>query len=125
MHRVISSATSALGLRLVLIAMLLAGLALAAGSHCADDAIAADAHGAAVVHLDAPGAHEDTPHDQAPGELLGLCLTMMAAIGAALVLLTAPDRLLAVVAPLRRRVRFLAMASVRPPVLSMLCVSRT
>lgn len=115
--------TSALGLRLVLIAMLLAGLALAAG-HCADDAIGPGAHGVTVAHVNEPGSHDDS-HGRAPGELLGLCLTVMAAIGAALLLLNLPDRILAIVARLRMRLRSVASHFERPPGLSMLCVSRT
>ncbi|NUT18714.1 MAG: hypothetical protein HOV77_05980 [Hamadaea sp.] len=122
--RMIDKARPALPLRLLLIILLLVGLAYATGRHCAEDhALGVPATTAATVdHL--PGLHTDSHHPATPGELLGLCLTMLAGIAGAMVLLTAPARRWAGLG-VPRAVRVVRMAADRSPVLAQLGISRT
>ncbi|MCP2329262.1 hypothetical protein HDA40_007769 [Hamadaea flava] len=129
MHRMIEKARTALPLRLLLIILLLVGLAYATGRHCADDGVVADStatvagHDHLAVTL-GQDLHDDPLTPGTPGELLGLCITMLAALAVAMVLLTGPGRRWAGVS--LPRVLPAAVASFgRPPVLSQLGVSRT
>ena len=128
-HRMIDKARPALPLRLLLIILLLVGLAYATGRHCADDhPIGGPARTTAVLHDHLPDHLVDLHHDASqpatPGELLGLCITVLAAVGGAMVLLAAPGRRWAgLVVP--RAVHVIMRAADRSPVLAQLGVSRT
>lgn len=122
MHRVISSA-AALPLRLLLITVLMAGLAFASDRHCADHTLTAAT--ATIVHVD--HSHTSAGHhspDQ-PGDLLGLCMSILAAITAPLILIGGPGRLRSATSGLHAFVACLSQPQPRLPALSVLCVSRT
>jgi len=123
-HRVIRSASAGTPLRLILITLLLAGLALAADRHCADDGLSPAAHTTATAIADMPDLSHGSPLSDGPGGLLGLCLTVLAGLAGAWLLITAPRGLRAALTRLRARLAELASAT-RPPVLTLLCVSRT
>lgn len=116
-------------LRVVLVALLLAGLGLWQAWQCTDDMAPMLGPATAVVAHVPPGEHMGDPdagHEPGGhGGLAALCMSVLAAVAAAFVLLADPLRLLA----LLRRV---ASALVRPvgplpqaATLAQLCVSRT
>ncbi|MEV0272370.1 hypothetical protein AB0H43_26635 [Hamadaea sp. NPDC050747] len=123
-HQVIRRAPAAWPLRLLLVTLLLAGLALAGDRHCADDVLIGPTP-IAAAHDHPPGAHNDTHGHTTPGELFGLCVTVLAAVGGAMLLLAEPGRWRAMLPILRALPEAVASLLPRPPALSQLGICRT
>lgn len=126
MQRVIRTQPAGLPLRLLLITLLLAGLALAAGQHCADDALLPAAHISTSAGVDPgpPDSHQGHP-DHHPDDLIGVCLTVLAGIVGALWLLTTPRSWRALIERLHRLRATTLYPGGLTPALPQLCVSRT
>jgi hypothetical protein len=110
-------------LRLLLITLLLTGLALSADRHCADNGVSRAALTTATAVVDTEDFSHTEPAPDGTGGLLGLCLTVLAGIAGAWLLITVPSGLRAALTHLRTRLAEIASAA-RPPALTMLCVSR-
>ncbi|MFC7245286.1 hypothetical protein ACFQO7_22665 [Catellatospora aurea] len=122
---------AAMPLRVVLVALLLAGLGLWQSWQCTDDmapllipaAMAADSgHGG---HAAVSGHGDQPTDDDGDGSLAAACMSVLAAIAAALMLLAEPSRLLT----LLRRAGQVLVRPVGPlpraATLAQLCVLRT
>jgi hypothetical protein len=127
---------AAVPLRALIVALLLTGLGLWQAWTCTDGTmtspIAATTMTAAMGHANPTGHGTEPAHAAAdehspgmPAGMTGLCITVLAGMAAALMLMSSPMRLLG----LLRRLSALLIAPVdgpvRAPALARLCVSRT
>ncbi len=115
-------------LRVVLVALLLAGLGLWQSWQCTDDMapllMPAAMSAYAGVH-DHGGAHEQPPAGDGHGSLVAACMTVLAAVAGALVLMGVPRRLLALVVGVWQVLVRPVGPLPRAATLAQLCVMRT